>query len=276
MPVSSAQRDIQPGPSLLKRAGEDLILGFVSWRIWWTLGIGDIRQRYRRSRLGQFWITLSMVFFVVGIGLLYSQLLRVPTQELVPFIATNIVVWNLISGILSDSTGMYTSSENYLRNEALPKTIFALRVMVRNFLIFAHNVVIIPVTFLLLGHPASWTWLLIPVGLAIIMVAGFLASIITGLLSTRFRDLPQIITNVLQVAFFLTPIVWPRNSLPSQAQAIVDYNPFAIMLHVVSEPIRGIVPSARTYELAFLTIALLAAAALPLFARYRARIVYWL
>jgi lipopolysaccharide transport system permease protein len=254
----------------------DLRDSLSRWRIWWMLGTGDVRQRYRRSRLGQFWITLSMAAFVAGIGVLYSQLLRVPADTYIPFLATNIVVWGLISGILTDSSTMFTASENFLRNEAMPKSIFALRILVRNLVIFAHNLIIIPVVFLFFGQTPSWTWLLVPFGLVFVTAVGFLASLLTGILATRFRDLPQIIANVIQVAFFLTPVTWPAASLPGRGGLFVDANPFAIMLHLVSEPMRGIVPSAQTYLSALAIAAILAAVAIPLFARYRARIVYWL
>lgn len=257
-------------------ARRDLRDGLGRWRIWWLLGIGDVRQRYRRSRLGQFWITLSMAAFVAGIGVLYSQLLRVPAAEYVPFLATSIVVWGLISSILSDSATMFTTAENFLRHEALPRTIFAMRIIVRNLVVFAHNLVIVPVTFLVVGHSLSWTWLLLPVGLILVATVGFVASLIVGILSTRFRDLPQIIANVIQVAFFLTPVTWPPSVLPERGGPFVELNPFAIMLHVVTEPMRGIVPSAQTYMLAIALLVALTAFAIPLFVRYRARIVYWL
>jgi len=257
-------------------AWRDIATGLRSWRMWWTLGIGDVRQRYRRSRLGQFWITISMAVFIGGIGLLYAQLFRTPVGEYVPFLAVNMVVWTLISGIVSDSGTMFTAAENFLRHEALPKTIFAVRVLVRNLLNFAHNIVVIPIAFVLCGHPISWTWLLFPVGLAIVIAAGFFACLVIGILATRFRDLPQIITSALQIAFFLTPITWMPSALPERAGAIVDYNPFAVLLHVAALPLRGVAPSAGDYASALLVVALLALAALPLFARYRARIVYWL
>jgi lipopolysaccharide transport system permease protein len=260
----------------IERARDDLRRGLLSWRIWWLLGIGDVRQRYSRSRFGQFWLTLSMAIFIVTIGVVFGLLFNQPIREYLPYVAVNIVIWTLISGIITDSTTVFSQAESFLRQVALPKSIFVMRILVRNSVVLAHNIVIVPVVLVATGHWPSWSWLLLPLGLLMILVAGFLMALILGVLCTRFRDLPQIILSVLQIAFFITPVMWPASQMRVQAAGIIDYNPFAAFLHVASEPLLGIVPSAWTYFLAIASIAILALIAIPLFARFRARIVYWL
>jgi lipopolysaccharide transport system permease protein len=124
--------------------------------------------------------------------------------------------------------------------------------------------------------PPSFTWLLVLPGLALILVAGFLGGMILALLSARFRDLPQIVSNFLQVLFFVTPVVWKPEQLKGQAAFVVELNPVAAFLRVASEPLLGRVPSAQTYGMVLVSILILAAAAWPLFRRYRGRVVYWL
>jgi ABC-type polysaccharide/polyol phosphate export permease len=261
---------------IVSRAVNDLYRGLTSWRIWWLLGISDIRQRYSRSRFGQFWITLSMAIFIVSISVVFALLFGQSIREYMPYLAVNYVVWMLMSGIVTDSTTVFSQSGNFLRQEALPRSIFVMRILVRNVTIFAHNFVIVPLVLLAMGHWPAWTWLLLPIGLALILIAGFLASLLIGILCTRFRDLPQIVQNVMQIAFFITPVMWPASQLRVQMPEIIDYNPFAAFLHIAADPLRGIVPSAWSYMLVLASIAVLAAISLPLFARFRARIVYWL
>lgn len=271
--------DMQPtltasGPA--RRAWLDLIQGFQSWRVWWLLGIGDIRQRYRRSRIGQFWITLSIAIFVFAIGIVYSALFKQPIKEYLPYLATTYVVWVLIAGIVTDSTSAFVQAESFLRQQALPKTTFILRVLVRNGLSFAHNIIVLPVIFLIFGVAPSWTWLAALFGLLLVIVAGFLGGLICAILCTRFRDLPQIIQNFIQVAFFISPVTWQVELLDESSRHWVNLNPFAAFLRVVSEPLLGRMPSAMTYGSAIATIVILCAVAAPLFVRFRQRIVYWL
>ncbi len=259
-----------------QRALLDLRQGFEGWRVWWLLGIGDIRQRYRRSRIGQFWITLSIAIFVFSIGIVYSALFQQPMARYLPYLATTYITWTLISGIVTDSTTAFIQAENFLRQQALPKTTFILRILVRNYVSFAHNIIVLPVVFLMFGVPPSWTWIAAIGGLGIIAIAGFLAGLICALLCTRFRDLPQIVQNIIQVAFFISPVTWQVEQLGDEARHWAYLNPFAAFLRVVSEPLLGRLPDPLTYASVAGSIAALALVAWPLFTRFRQRIVYWL
>ena len=64
----------------------DLVWGLYEWRIWWVLAASEIRQRYRRSTVGQLWFTLSMGVMIAGIGLVYSVIFEKPVSDYVPFL----------------------------------------------------------------------------------------------------------------------------------------------------------------------------------------------
>ena len=257
-------------------AWHDLSVGFVSWQIWSLLGFTDIRQRYLRSRFGQFWITLSTAIFIGGIGTVYSVLFRQPIRGYIPYLAVNITVWTLISQTISESSSVFTSSAVYLRQDAIPKTTFILRLLVRNLITFAHNLVIVPLAFLIFSVPVAPTALLAIPGLLIVLVALFIISLNLGILSTRFRDLPQIITNALQLIFFVTPIMWRADQLSGARLELVTWSPMATLLRIVSEPLLGRIPGRGEYLVSLAFILVLVALTLPLFARFRARLVYWL
>jgi len=254
----------------------DLREGLRRWELWWLLGMNDIRQRYRRSRLGQFWITMSMAATIGGIGIVYAFLFNMSLRDYLPYLAVNMIVWVFISGILIDSGQTFMQAENYLRQERLPKTTFVMRQLVRNSLILAHNAVLIPIILVAFGVSVSWEALLAIPGFVIVFVNGFFVAIFFGIICSRFRDLQQIIVNVTQVAFFVSPVMWQRQQLPQQHGYIVDLNPFASHLAVVSEPLLGRVPSLLQYLTCLATTLVLALIVLPFFARYRERVIYWL
>ena len=60
----------------------DLILGLRRHSLWWALSLNEIRQRYRRSVLGPFWLSLSMLIMVVALGVIYSQLFSMEIRDL--------------------------------------------------------------------------------------------------------------------------------------------------------------------------------------------------
>ena len=75
----------------------DLKSSFTAWRVWYTFAVNDVKRRYRRSRLGQFWLTLSMALTIGGLGLVYSVLFKMDVAEYLPYISVTFVFWSIIS-----------------------------------------------------------------------------------------------------------------------------------------------------------------------------------
>src|SRR4051812_1715158 len=84
----------------LQEAWADGVASIVRWRLWTSLAVHDIASRYRGSILGPFWITLTTAALVLGVGLMYSQLLNMSLAEYIPWLATGIVFWSLFSTII--------------------------------------------------------------------------------------------------------------------------------------------------------------------------------
>lgn len=267
---------LQPTTRDWVRASRDLQGGLVRHHLWMLLGINDIRLRYNRSKFGQFWITLSMGIFIGGLGLVYSTLFNQPIREYIPYLAVNITVWTLLSTTIGESASIFIQASAYLRQDSIPKTVFVMRLLVRNAIVFAHNLVIIPITFVVFSYVPGVAVLLAVPGLLIVALTLFFISLILGLLSTRFRDLPQIIQNALQLLFFVTPVMWRLDQMGAERQHYIIMNPFAALLRIVADPIRGLVPPASSYAISLGFLAVVGAIALLLFARFRARLVYWL
>lgn len=267
---------LQPTARDWRLAWQDMLRSVIGWHIWTLLGVNDVRLRYKRSRFGQLWITLSTAIFIAGIGVVYGGLFHNNIRDYIPFLAVNMTVWTLISGSISDGAMTFIEASSYMKQDALPKTSFVLRILVRNSVAFAHNLIIVPIVFLLFEVVPSPVALLAIPGLLVLVTAIFLVVLSLGILCTRFRDLPQIVANIMQLAFFVTPIMWHMEQLGDRAQYIKIFNPFAAFLQIVSEPLLGRLPAYQTYLAALVYLCLISAIAWPLFARFRSRIVYWL
>ena len=254
----------------------DLAESFERWQLWWLLGYNDVRQRYRRSRVGQLWITISMGIFVIAIGPVYALLFNTELKEFLPYLTVNIVVWGFISSMINDACTVFIQSDGYIRQERLPKIGFLYRILVRNLLILGHNALLIPLVFIAFGKPVDPVALLAIPGLIIVTVNCLLMALFLATICSRFRDFPQIVSNVVQVAFFLTPIFWQKKQILADYHFVVDFNPFASLLSVVSSPILGKVPTMFEYGMCLVMTLVVGLVAVPFFARYRARIVYWL
>src|SRR5262245_10142871 len=89
-------------------------------RLWLLLGWQDIKQRYRRSLLGPFWLTISTAVMVLALGLLYATIFRTPIHEYLPYLATGLVIWMFISGTVSEGCQAFIASDGIIKQVRTP------------------------------------------------------------------------------------------------------------------------------------------------------------
>jgi len=260
----------------LESARADFTVSLKSWRMWLLLGMNDIRQRYRRSRLGQFWITMAMATTIISLGILYAYLFKMPLAKYLPYLGASFVIWNLLSAIVLDACTVFIGSEGFLRQVPLPKSIFVHRMLMRNLVIFFHNIIILPPLFLIFHVSISWTFPLAFLGLLMILLNGVWIGLFLGTICSRFRDLPQIIASLVQVAFYLTPVMWRPAQLPGQIARLAVFNPFQAFLDIVRDPLLGLPTPGIDWVVVMVVTVIGFIGTTFVFARFRARIIFWL
>ncbi len=252
----------------------DAVDGSSLWALWGKLGWNDILQRYRRSLLGPLWLTASMAIMVVSLGLVYSTLFKAQLHEFLPFLCVGLLIWNYISSILTEAGTLFTGAESYIKQIRLPFTFYVFRFMWGKIIIFAHNFVIyFGVLIYFQIWPGSVALYAIP-GFLLVTLNGALASMYLGMMSARFRDIPQIVASFIQIAFFITPIMWKPELLGEHAK-LMSLNPFFHLIEIARAPLLGQLPSAGNYTAAALITLVNATIAAVFFIRFRARISYW-
>lgn len=239
------------------------------------MGWLDIGQRYRRSVMGPLWITASLGLFVVGLGFTYGALFDQPLAEYIPFVAVGMIAWTLISTFLVEGCMSFIAAEASIKQMPAPVCIHVMRVVWRALIMFGHNFFVYLAAALVFRIVPGWTVLLAVPAMALITLNGFGFGMILGTLSARFRDIPPLMTNVIQMMFFVTPILWRPEALGDRA-VIAQINPLYHLVEILRQPLLG--GTGRLLDwmvvVAF-TLANLGLAYL-VYARLRWRIPYWL
>jgi lipopolysaccharide transport system permease protein len=252
----------------------DLKQSVASWRLWTLLGWLEVRQRYARSRLGPFWLTISMGVMIGSIGVVYGTLFGQKMSDYLPFLAISLVMWGAFSTTVTEGSTAYINSSAYIRQTSTPKLIFMLQVGWRNVVILAHNFLIVILLLVVFGV-RSWETLPIFIpALLLYLINALWVAMVAGLLSARFRDLPQIVAALMQIAFYVTPIIYRPTSL-SRFSFIVELNPLAHLIELVRAPLIGQMPTVTTWTVAIAMAVLGWFLALALTGRYLKRIPYW-
>jgi ABC-type polysaccharide/polyol phosphate export permease len=266
---------LTPQTSRARLAALDVVHGLTEWRLWWTMAWNDIKMRYRRSLLGPFWLTISMGISVAVMGFLYARLFKIEAQVYVPNLTLGLLAWTYVQGIVNDGCMGFIYSENFIKQIRLPFSTFIYRIICRNLIVLGHNAIVYLLVAIVFKIVPTWSTLLLVPGIALVLLTSIWVGLLLGILCTRFRDVPQLIASLLQVLFFVTPIMWVPELLGQRAW-VVQFNPGYHIVELIRAPLLGNAPG----EITWLYVAAMSVAGwlgtFLMFRRYRNRISFWL
>ena len=267
--VTSNQRQ-----SFWARCLED-VAPFVTRHVTWrALAAGDIKSKYRRTTLGPWWITATNGITALIMGGVAGRFLGADMKTYLPHFMVSMTIWNFIASSLGESSYTMISAGGMIKAVNMPLLIHIKRMVQRNLIIFLHNIAIFPIIWLIYPWHIGFVSLLSIFGLILIYVFIVSASVIISMVCVRYRDVPPVISAVLQLLFFVSPIIWDPAQIKSGA-LFVALNPIAHLLAITRDPLMGIVPSWTSWAAALGFITVLTAAMILIYTRYRARVVYW-
>ncbi len=276
MSLNATER-LAPPRTGMRAALADIGEALASYRLALIFGWQDVAQRYRRSRVGAFWLTLNMAVFVGALGLIFGTLFQSQMREFLPYLCAGVILWGFISTALTEGCAAFSGSDGVILQVRMPLFTHVLRALWRNVIILAHNIVIFPVVALLLGRGFDLHLLLAVPGFLLICLNLAWMMLVLATLCARFRDMTQVVTNILQVMFYATPIMWMETTLPAHvSRAFIDWNPFYHFIQLVRAPLFSMAPAPASWLMALALAVLGWLAALAFFGKYRWRVAYWL
>ena len=275
--MSSIERDLAlPAPATrLNEAIADLAAGLSRSWIWTRLAYQDIKLRYRGSVLGPFWVTLTNLILIGAMGSIYAELFHLDPMTYVPYIMMGILVWQFVSGTINEACGTFTEAKDVIQQVPMPFSVQAYRVVYRNLIVLAHNAVIVPFGIVIFKVPVGWRLIEIVPGLILLSLNGLWICVLLGAISTRFRDIPPIVSNVVQVLFFLTPIFWPLDAVQN-FRHVLRLNPFFAWIDVIRAPLLGVAPEPTSWPILIGCVLAGGLCSFLFFVRFRERIAYWI
>ncbi|MDQ2583208.1 galactan export ABC transporter permease subunit Wzm/RfbD [Saccharothrix yanglingensis] len=300
-PTSTVERPaapLAPNSRTFARAFADVRDAWRQRELWGHLGWQDIKQRYRRSIIGPLWITISMGTTALALGLLYSQLFNQQISTFLPYVTAGFIIWNFILGVVTEGTEVFIANEGLIKHLPAPITVHVLRMVWRQVLFLAHNlivyVIVVTIFFPTLVEPyqmegdpvtqpgLSWMALMAIPGFVLVVVNAVWMALLFGIISTRFRDIPPVISSFINLVFFMTPIVWHVGVLNkvtdgegSWRTLIAELNPIFHFVEIVRAPMLGHAQDWHHWVVVGAITVVGWTLALVAMRNYRARVSYW-
>lgn len=253
---------------------QELASGVRQWRTSYKLALQDVELRYKRSFLGPFWISASLVTMVLALSYVFSSVLNHGFSEYVAYLGAGMLTWQLILTMTNEAAGSVIEHGSMMHNVRLPLTVVAGRVVIRCATTFAHNLVAILGLMLMFGATLSPIALLAFPGAILILLLGYFLTLVLGPICARYRDVPLVIQSLMSVIFFLTPILWMEGQ--SNRPMFTEFNPFYHMIELVRRPLLGEAPAQLNWIVVIWCCVAIAAAAVVTTVATRRRIALWI
>ena len=238
----------------------DTVNALTLWRVWMHLAINDLRGRFARSTLGAAWIVVSFAVWAGGVGFVYARLFELDTRTFVPFLTVGFALWGFITSSFVESSGAFLSAAGYVKQFNLPKQIYVYRSVLAQSITLALSLLVCFIVIVIFGGLTFSAVLFAIPGVALLVFAATLHAFLSAYITPYLRDFPHAIGSLMNVIFFVTPIIFPASMLEQRGLGMVyKFNPFYYLLEVVREPLlAGTMPDMNIWAGALAYVVVLA------------------
>ncbi len=233
----------------------------------------DFKLRYRNSVLGFLWSLLNPLAYMIILTIVFSLLLRVRVPNFAAWVLIGLLMWRFFS--LGTNQGLFSiiSNPSLITKVYLPRYLIVLSNNLANlFGAVLEFVVFIP-RLILLGVSPSIFFLFLPVIILLEFLMIFGLSLSLAPLNVKYRDFYQLWDVALQLGFFLSPIVYDEQVIPSRFRLAYSLNPMSGLI----ESARGIflyqrLPSAFDLSIVSIAVAVMLVVGVVVFRSLEARL----
>ena len=262
-------------------AVSDLATGIAKWRFWMFLSWEDLRTTYHRSFFGMLWVTMAFGLFVGVKIFIFIPLIRggggggeISSTYYSLHLMLGFFAWTFVQNVFNSAPSVFRSNEAFIKNDPLPLSLFVYRLVMRSIINFLLIALVVAVVLFFLKPPLGWFSLLVIPAFVLFVLNAVWVTLLFGIICTRWRDIGHLIQTIMRLMLFLVPVIW----IPSQmgeAWTYLQYNPFAHFVIIMRAPLMGPELHPVSWMVVGGVTILGWLVTLPVFARFRRRVVFW-
>lgn len=205
------------------------------------LTLREIKSRYKQSILGYAWVVLNPFFQMLVMAFVFSKILRFPTigTPYAIFLYAGLLPWNLFSATLISSTNALVGNASLLTKIYFPREIFIISTTLAKIVDFFLASTVFILFMIIYAQPVTWNVLwFIPIFL-IQQLFTYGLSLILSSINLFYRDIQYVLSLVVMIWMYLTPVIYPTEIFPEQYKWIFQLNPMAVIINAYRQVILG-------------------------------------
>jgi lipopolysaccharide transport system permease protein len=197
------------------------LLFFLFWR--------DVKVRYKQTVLGILWAIVQPGLMTIVFFVFFGQLAGVPSDG-IPypvFVFCGLLPWQLFAFAFSESSNSLVANEKLITKVFFPRLIIPVSAALVGLVDFSLGLFVLFGVMIYWGVPLAWTVWTLPFFIFLALVAALSAGIWLAALNVQYRDVRYAIPFLIQLWFFLSPVVYPSSMLPERWRWLYGLNPMA-------------------------------------------------
>jgi|SRR5690625_522681 len=200
---------------------KDLILYLVK---------SGLKAEHRNSYLGYFWWLLDPLLNIAVYYFLVVIILDRGGEDYALFLVIGLIVWRWISSSINTSANSVLRYSSIINQVYLPKFIFPLSFTITQLINFLFGTIVIGLFLIFYAEVPTWHIVLLPI--IIIITITFLLAVgsVLGFFTVFIRDIDNLLSHVIRIFFYASPIIWEGGRLPPEYGFVVAANPIAIIV----------------------------------------------
>lgn len=242
----------------------------------YSLAMLDIKIRYRRSYLGAFWITISTGILIITLSSFFFLALKSSPENYLVYLTVGLITWKYIEMTIKDYSYCMIENQQLIKQVSIPKLVYVVRIAIRNIIVFLHNFIILLLVVLIYKNPTFLNFLEFFLAFIILTLNLGWMGLFLAVVCSRYRDISEFLSNILQIIFYLTPIIWTADILNDNGnfKFILNFNLFYYLIEIVRLPLLG---NFNLLYFIFMTLILIPGYIFSFFIynRYKNKIVFW-
>ena len=206
-------------------------------RFIWENAWRDLWYRFAGSTMGFLWNVINplsqiLIYTIVFSKMMHTKIPSLPSEfGFAIYLCAGLIPWIGFNETVTRCAGSFIENSNYLKKLAIPEQVFVLQNACSNLLSLIISMSIFIVICCLLGHYPSWSWIMIPVTLLLLQGFALGIGLFLAVMNAFFRDVSHMLVIVLQIWFWMTPIVYVETSLPDWCRQALVFNPLYHFIH---------------------------------------------
>lgn len=222
----------------VERILQDNTKAIKLWRVWLYLGFQDIKNRYKKTKIGVYWIFFNILVMMAGVGYIYGRLFNQDIALFLPHLAAGFVIWTFLISAIVEGGNSLLQSEGYVKQFNMPKQVYMLRSLVSFIIIFALGMIAVTCVMIYFEVAIRLETLYVLPGIMLLVFINYIHVMLSSYVSIPWRDLPHVLSSIFSILFYVTPIIFTADMLSQRGLDFVyKFNPFYYFIELVRYPL---------------------------------------